>query len=163
MFKEFFWTWVPWIFNRTHLFVLKLQRVFQVVNNELQSEKELVFLKGFDYPIHTKSFGLIVQQTIQWKCSLNPPLFVSPLSTSLLEKHVSYLGFTIRVLGKEIELTDWVNDVKYVGDREPTLKEIFILWSYSSGESYFHCLNDIQVEYINSIGDTVKKGLMDPV
>jgi hypothetical protein len=161
MFKEFFWTLAPWIFNRANSFVLKAQRIYQVIYNECKSEKELVFLKGFGYPIHTKSFGSIDQDTIQWKCSLNPPLFFNPISTSLAEKHISYLGFTIRVLGKEIELTDWVNDVKYVGDREPTLQEIFFLWSYSSGESYFHCLNQIQIEYIDTNGDIVLKGLMD--
>jgi hypothetical protein len=122
-------------------------------------KKEWVFIKNLPIPISSEHFGNIEDNAIQWRCSLQPVSFIQPGFSNKTEKHLSYLGFTVKIRGVDIELSDWVNEVKWSGSREPTLKEIFLLWSCESGESYFHCLDEIQVEVITDMGDTIKKGL----
>jgi len=143
----------------------------RVVYNELIHKKELVFLINNNIPIFSQSFGPINDAHVKWRCSVNPYVFVEPgFQNTGEERHLSYLGFVVKIPASgnkdplEIDISDWVNELKWKGGNgEPTLKEIFVLWSFSSGESYLHCLNEIQVEYINSSGDSFRKGLMDPV
>lgn len=169
MFKEFFWTWIPWIFNRVSATVDLGKNLVRIVYNELTQTKELVFLINSDIPVYTQLFGQIVDSCVKWRCSVNPCSFVKPGLQDTKEKHLSYLGFIIKIpvfdksQAQDIDISEWINELKWKGSIEPTLKEIFLLWSFSSGESFFHCLNDIQVEYITDMGDTIRKGLMDPV
>lgn len=162
MSKEFFWTWIPWIFNKGIALVQTTKAVCRVVYNELLVKKEWVFLVGLSIPISSEVFGSIEDYNVKWRCSVNPTTFVQPnahLNPLVKERHLSYLGFTVKVLGQDLDLSDWVNEVKWMGSQEPTIKEIFTLWCCEMGESYFHCLDLIQVEYITDMGDTVKKGL----
>ena len=169
MFKEFFWTWIPWIFNRVSATVDLGKNLVRIVYNELTQTRELVFLINNDIPVSTQSFGSIDNTCVKWRCSMNPCIFIEPGFKFEEERHLSYLGFLIKIPAfgqsepQDIDISDWVNELKWKGTVEPTLKEIFLLWSFSSGESYFHCLNEIQVEYITEMGDTIRKGLMDPV
>jgi len=169
MFKEIFWTWIPWIFNRVSATVDLGKNLVRIVYNELTQTKELVFLINSDIPVSTQLFGQIVDSCVKWRCSVNPCAFVKPGLQNTKEKHLSYLGFIIKIpafdtnQAQDIDISDWINELKWKGSIEPTLKEIFLLWSFSSGESFFHCLNEIQVEYITDMGDTIRKGLMDPL
>lgn len=171
MIREFFWTWIPWLFNKISSTLDMGRTISRIVYNELTQKRELVFLNNNDIPISTQAFSKIEDKNIKWRCSINPCIFIEPGFQFEEERHLSYLGFLVKIPGtkdpQDIDLSDWVNDLKWKGalstNGEPTLKEILILWSFLSGESYFHCLNEIQIEYINSMGDTVRKGLMDPV
>jgi len=162
MFKEIFWTWIPWIFNKANVAVDMGKTLVRVLYNELMLNKEWVFLKGNDIPISSQAFGEIDDIYVKWRCSVNPFIFVEPGFESE-ERHLCYLGFVVKVPSAsgtvDIDISDWVNELKWKGSIEPTLKEIFLLWSFTSGESYFHCLNEIQIEYINDMGDVNKKGL----
>ena len=143
--------------------------VLRVVYNELTQKKELVFLHSNSIPISSVTFGPIDDEYVKWRCSLNPHVFIEPGFQFEEERHLSYLGFVVKIpaLGinepQDIDLSDWVNELKWKGalttNGEPTLKEIFVLWSFTSGESYFHCLNEIHVEYITNMGDIHRKGL----
>ena len=120
-------------------------------------KKEWIFIKNVEIPINSATFGTINNDTIQWRCTLCPATFIQPAAMrDLKEKHLSYLGFTVKIQDIEIDLSDWVNEVKWRGSREPTVKEIFLLWSCESGESYFHCLDDIVFEVVTDMGDTLR-------
>jgi hypothetical protein len=74
-------------------------------------------------------------------------------------KHLSYIGFKIITPEGEIEISDWINDVKWKGSKQPSVKQIFFLWCCEKGKSFFHCLNEIQIEIITEMGELIKKGL----
>jgi len=163
MFQEFFFTWVPWVFNKATDLLQTSKSVYRVVYNELLVKKEWFFLQGNSIPISSETFGAI-ESGIKWRCSVNPPSFVQA-GTLAKERHLSYLGFVVKVpssgtvAGQDIDISEWVNEVKWQGTAEPSLKEIFILWCCQMGEPYFHCLDLIQVEFVTDMGDMVKKGL----
>jgi hypothetical protein len=158
MFKDLLWTWGPFCFNRISRGITKVQKVVQVVYNEMAVKKEWVFINNQPVPVNSESFWNIEPSTVKWKCQVFPPTFVDPRATyDMKSKHLSYLGFVIKIKEKDIDLSEWINDVRYTGFEEPTVGEIFALWCCESGESYFHCLDEIQVEYITELGDTVRK------
>ena len=161
MSQELFWTWIPWIFNKAVVLVSTTKSVCRVVYNELIVKKEWVFLQGLPIPISSEVFGEIDDCNVKWRCSVNPATFEQPNAhlISAKERHLSYLGFLVKIPGQDLDLSDWVNEVKWIGSQEPTLKEIFTLWCCEKGESYFHCLDLIHVEYITDMGDTIKRGL----
>ena len=158
MFKDILWTWGPFCFNRISNGVDKVKKVAKAVYNEIAVKKEWIFFKNIQVPVNSESFWNIDQSSIKWKCEVCPPKFVDPCATyDMKGKHLSYLGFVIKMEGKDIDLSDWINDVHYIGFEEPTVGEIFALWCCETGESYFHCMDTIQVEYITELGDTVRK------
>jgi len=157
MFREFLWTWVPWIFNKTTVILSKTHSLYRAIYNELMIKKEWIFIKNVEIPINSATFGTINNDTIEWRCTLCPATFTQPGTiVNQKEKHLSYLGFMVKIQATEIDLSDWVNEVKWLGSREPTVKEIFLLWSCESGESYFHCLDDIVFEVVTDMGDTLR-------
>jgi len=161
MFRQLLWAWGPWIYNKTSSIFSKTYKIAKVVYNELAYKKEWIFFNNSHIPICSESFGLIENDNVKWRCKLNPPRFIEP-SCERKEKHLSYLGFVIEIQGKpSIDLSQWINDVLYIGLKEPTLDEIVALWSCENGKSYFHEFDSIHIEYITSMGDTVKKGLND--
>ena len=155
MFREFLWTWIPWIFNKSNTIYSKCQFTYKVIYNGLMVKKEWIFIKNCEIPVQSEAFGTIHDNTIQWRCSLCPTTFTQP-GTTANEKHLSYLGFTLKIQGADIDISDWVNEVRWRGSREPTIREIFLLWSCESGESYFHCLDDVQIELVTDMGDTLR-------
>ena len=158
MFKDLLWTWGPFCFNRISHGVDKVKKVARAVYNEIAVKKEWVFLHNQPVPVNSENFWKIEPPTIKWKCEVFPARFVDPRSTfDMKEKHLSYLGFVIKMEDKDIDLSDWINDVHYIGFEEPTVGEIFALWCCEVGESYFHCMDSIQVEYITELGDVVRK------
>lgn len=158
MFNDFLWTWGPFCYNRVSRGITKVKKVAQVVINEFTVKKEWVFLNNVPVPVNSENFWNIDPTTVKWKCEVFPAKFVDPRATyDMKPKHLSYLGFVIKVGEKDIDLSDWINDVRYIGFDEPSVGEIFTLWCCEKGESYFHCLDEIQVEYITEMGDTVRK------
>jgi hypothetical protein len=137
---------------------VKVKKIAVVVYNELAIKKEWIFLKNQPVPVNSDNFWNIDNSTIKWKCEVSPAKFVDPRATDdMKEKHISYLGFVIKMDDKDIDLSSWINDVHYIGFEEPTVGEIFALWCCETGESYFHSLDSIQVEYITEMGYTVRK------
>lgn len=118
-------------------------------------KKELLFVKNNPIPVESKVFGNIDDENIKWRCTVNPGRFIAPFSESK-EKHLPYLGFTVRVSDKQIDLSDWVNEARWSGSEEPTIREVFLLWSCESGESYFHCLDQMQVDIVTDMGDILR-------
>lgn len=160
MFQEVLWAWAPWIYNKVSSGVVKAKKVVQVVYNEFTIKKEWIFFKNVSVamPVNSENFWNIDDSSVKWKCEVFPARFTDPSADpSVKSKHLSYLGFVIKVQSRDIDLSDWINDVRYTGYEEPTVGEIFALWCCESGESYFHCLDSIQVEYITELGDVVRK------
>lgn len=155
MFREFLWTWLPWIMNKTNDLLSKTYSIFRVAYNEATIKKEWIFIKNNFIPVCSENFEAIPDHTINWRCSLNPTSFVEP-GIIAKEKHLSYLAFTVIAPGEIIDLSSWVNEVKWQGTYEPTIKEIFILWSCEKGKSYFHCLDQIEIEVITELGDSMR-------
>lgn len=158
MFQELLWAWGPWFYNKISRGLIKVNKVAQVVYNEFAVRKEWIFFKNVAVPVNSESFWKIDNSSVKWKCEVFPPRFTDPNSDpSTKSKHLSYLGFVIKMEGRDIDLSDWINDVRYTGSEEPSVGEIFALWCCETGESYFHCLDSIQVEYITELGDVVRK------
>ena len=159
MFREFLWTWIPWMFNKTNLLFSKSHSLCRVIYNEVMIKKEWIFIKNNPIPVFSEHFGSIDDDAIIWRCSLKPVTFIQTGFLNTPEKRLSYLGFTIKVQGADIDLSDWINEVRWSGSQEPTVKELFLLWSCDSGKSYFHCLDEIQVELVTDMGDTLRVSL----
>lgn len=158
MIQGLIYNWGPWIFNITLKILDKSQSLIKVVYNELLIKKEIIFIKNIPIPISSEIFSGV--KNVKWRCSLDPVVFVDPIYDDCKERHLPYLGLTIKIPNEiELDLSSWINDVRYIGSKEPSLSEIFTLWCYEQGVSYFHCLDSITVEIIDEIGDTVVKGL----
>ena len=159
MFREFFWTWGPWIYNITAHVMNRGKHLVRVIYNECVLDKEWIFLKNIPVPISSESFGQIQDIRVKWRCKLDPPQFLQPGFNSK-EKHISYLGFIVKIPGfPNIDLTEWINDVHYIGTDQPTTGDIFALWCCENCVSYFHLFDVIRIECITDTGDTVMKGL----
>ena len=157
MFREFAWTWLPWIYNRVNDVFSKSQSIYQVVYNEIMNKKEWIFIKNNTIPVSSEHFEPIVNDYINWRCTVNPPRFIQASALeNEKEKYLPYLGFTVTISDKVIDLSNWVNEVKWQGRHEPTVKEIFILWCCEKGKSYFHCLNEVEVEVVTEMGDSMR-------
>jgi len=160
MFQDLLWSWLPWVYNRVTSGVVKAKKVAQVVYNEFALKKEWIFFKNVAVamPVNSENFWKIDDSSVKWRCELFPARFIDPSALpDTKSRHLSYLGFVIKVEGRDIDLSDWINDVHYTGSEEPTVGEIFALWCCETGESYFHCMESIQVEYITELGDVVRK------
>jgi len=155
MFQELLWTWLPWIMNKTNDIICMTQRIYRVAYNEIMVKKEWIFIKNNVTPIPSEYFEPIIDDYIIWRCTINPTIFIEPGSLER-KKHLSYLAFTVFLPEEVIDLSNWVNEVKWQGTYEPTIKEIFILWCCEKGKSYFHCLNEVEVEVVTEMGDTMR-------
>jgi len=162
MFREFLWTWLPWIFNQATLVVDISKRVAIAAYTEATVSKEWAFLHSINVPISIQSFTNIPANLLRWKAKTNPPRFIEPSLTPSENdfKHLSYLGLSIVIPGHDtIELTDWVNDVKWSGALQPNLAEIFMLWCCETGNAYFHLIQHAVAEIVTDEGNTIRKGL----
>jgi hypothetical protein len=159
MLREFLWAWGPWIYNTSIEFIIRSKHLARVVYNEITLEKEWVFLRNLPVPLSSESFGNIPSVGVKWRCKLTPPRFSEPNSI-LEERHVSYLGFIVKIPGhSDIDLSEWINEIQYIGSSEPTTSEIFALWCCENNISYFHLLDVITVDCITDMGDCLTKGL----
>lgn len=162
MIRRRFYIWAPWIINRILSILNTLYSIFRVIYKECFINKELIFLNSSVIPISSQSFGLIENTNVKWRCSLNPVLMIDPYETIMKEKHLSYLGFTIKIPGvNDIDISSWINDVRYIGQVEPSFSEIFVIWCFDMGVSYLQYMDSITVEIIDEMGDILVKGLND--
>jgi len=163
MFEDLVWIWLPWAYNRVTCGLVKIKKVLRLVYSEFAFKTEWIFFKNVAVPVNSENFWKIDDSSVKWRCEISPPRFVDPSADpSVKSKHLSYLGFIIKLDEKEIDLSNWINDVHYTGSEEPSIGEIFALWCCEMGESYFHCLDSIEVEYITEMGDVVCKRRAEP-
>jgi hypothetical protein len=160
MFRELLWQWLPWIINKTHCLIETTTRAARAAYTEVTVPKEWAFLHGVYIPISIQVFQDIPDSIIRWRAQTNPPKFVESSTTLTTLKHISYLGLSIIIPGHDpIDLTDWVNEVKWIGHVEPNLTEIFMLWCCETGRPYFHLIPKAVAEIITEEGDIIQKGL----
>jgi len=165
MIREVIWNWGPWLYNTFNSILNLTSRVINVVHNEIAIEKEWIFLHNNHIPIYSSFFPDIAEDSIRWSCKTNPVVFTSPLYKLCgvkNYKHISYLGFIVNIPDSEaIDLSEWINTVKWIGSAEPTLRELFIMWCCETGKSYFHLIPEITISIITEDGDEITKGLND--
>jgi hypothetical protein len=160
MFRELLWQWLPWIINTAHCVLDTTKKAVRAVYMEVAMPKEWAFLNGLYVPISLQAFQDIPESAIRWRVQTNPPRFIESATNLTILKHISYLGLSIIIPGtKIIDLTDWVNEVKWIGHVEPNLTEIFMLWCCETGSPYFHLIPDAEAEIITEEGDIIRKGL----
>jgi hypothetical protein len=162
MFREFLWNWLPWIFNQATIVADISKRVALAAYTEATVSKEWAFLHNINVPISIQSFATIPVTLIRWKAKTNPPRFIEPntIPNENDLKHLSYLGLSIIIPGHDtIELTDWLNDVKWSGALQPSLAEIFMLWCCDTGTAYFHLIPYATAEIVTDEGNIIRKGL----
>jgi len=165
MLKELFWNWGPWLYNQLTLRFEYYYAVYCAIYAAIYSKKEWIFLKDNKHPVSSQQFDTttLPEKNIKWISSLNPVTFVDPAFVNNKDyKHVSHLGFIIHLPdNKTIDITDWINDIKWTGDKEPSPSDIFILWCCEKGSSLCYNTTDIVIEIITDEGDSIKKGLND--
>jgi hypothetical protein len=167
MLTEFLLNWGPWIYLKGLEIMETSNNVMRVVNNELYNPKEWIFISGSSLPISTELFesSQVPERYIRWKATLDPPTFKDPRITDPEMKHLSYLGFSLIDPGSEtptpIDLTDWINDVKWSGQIQPSPTEIFSLWCCKNRSPLAHYNKSLTVEIITDAGDLIKRGLND--
>lgn len=163
MLEAFTYNWLPWMYNIVLDIKGKLERVANAVYREVYNTNTWIFLNNLDVPISTHSFidSGLPDTCIRWRATLYPPVFINPLAQDTT-RHLSYLSMEIKVDDVEThDVSEWINDVKWNGPVEPTLKDIVTLWSCQRGICLFHRLNTLQVSAITNFGVTITKGLND--
>jgi hypothetical protein len=163
MFRDFVWRWLPWIYNRASTVITTTKRVILAAYNEAIISKEWIFLYGATMPISSHAFPQIPITEIRWKAQVNPPRFTHPAQASIQPmKHISYLGLILHVPGHEqIDITEWVNEVKWAGTLQPSLSELFMLWCCESGTPLFQHVSHTTADIITGEGDVITRGLND--
>jgi len=159
------WLWLPWIYNRASTVLDITKRVILAAYKEATVSKEFIFLYGTIIPISSHAFPEIPITEIRWKAQVNPPRFTHPTQVKTQPmKHISYLGVILHVPGHEqIDITEWVNEVKWSGTLQPSLSELFILWCYESGKPLFQHISHTTADIITDAGDVITRGLNDSV
>jgi hypothetical protein len=154
MIKEFLIQWIPWIFNRTVDILTSGKRIAIAAYTEATVKKEWIFLNSLDIPISSIVFPSISEDNIKWRVTLNPVIFTSNLAIE--SRHISYLGLSIYLPdGTVCDLTDWINDIKWSGLKEPSAVELFTIWCCEMGKPYFNLISTARFDCITQNGDTV--------
>lgn len=168
MIQELVWEWVPWIYNRLMKALDKAKSLSTVIKRELFSDKKWVFMKGHTIPISQDNFSIdqISTSDIRWLATLEPPRLFHPNYTEKQkEKHISYLSFVVTLshplVDSSIDLSDWINDLKWSGIKEPSPLDIFLLWCCKNGSHLIYYSSSIKVTLITEDGLTIEKGLND--
>ena len=163
MLRELVWKWGPWIFNK-YVEILQLgSKVYKSVQKGLYETEHWIFINESHIPIPEELFDTnhIEIDNIKWRATVEPPIFTDPRGdpTDKL-KHISYLGFSINIPGnKIIELSDWINEIKWSGITEPSPQDIFSLWCCKNREPLLFYRKNLMIEIISEKGDIIKKGL----
>jgi len=139
------------------------KRVVLAAYKEATVSKEWIFLYGATIPISSHAFPQISITEIRWKAQVNPPKFTQPAQiTAQPMKHISYLGLILHVPGHEqMDITEWVNEVKWSGTLQPSLSELFMLWCCESGKPLFQHVSHTTADIITGEGDVITRGLND--
>jgi len=165
MFRDFIWRWLPWIYNRASTVITTTKRAVIAAYKEATISNEWIFLYGATIPIQSHVFAEIPISEVRWKAQINPPRFTHPAQASPhTMKHISYLGVILHVPGHEqIDITEWVNEVKWSGTLQPSLSELFMLWCCESGKPLFQHISHTTADIITGAGDVVTRGLNDSI
>ena len=158
MFKGLLIEWIPWIFNKTVQVLEFSKRVAIAAYTEATIEKEWLLLHSIQIPVSSMAFPSVPSEQILWRIKSNPTRFIDSSDTNEF-KHIPYLGISVILSGQTIDLTDWIEDVKWSGSIPPTPKELFTIWCCETGSPYFHLIPIAEVEIITEDGDIVKKFL----
>ena len=124
----------------------------------------LIFLNNTHIPVPKEMFNtsMLKDYSIKWNATTNPATFTDSKHHELSYKHINYLGLSVSIPGQDIlELTDWINDLKWSGSSEPTPSEIFTLWCCEKGSPLFYDTRLATVEIITEDGNIIKRGLND--
>jgi hypothetical protein len=163
MLTHIFWNWGPWVFNK-YVNILHLgSNVYNSVQKGLYERDIWIFIYQSHIPIPEELFDThhIEIDNIKWKATIEPPTFIDPRADiSHKLKHIPYLGFSINIPGNEIiELSDWINEIKWSGTVEPSPQDIFSLWCCKNREPFLFYNNNPTIEIITETGNMIKKGL----
>jgi hypothetical protein len=125
-------------------------------------------MKGHTIPISQDNFSIdqISISDIRWLATLEPPRLFHPNCTEKQkEKHISYLSFVVTLshplVDSSIDLSDWINELKWSGIKEPSPLDIFLLWCCKNGSHLIYYPSSIKVTLITEEGETIEKGLND--
>ena len=157
MINEFLLKWVPWIFNKTSDALEFTRRVALAAYTEATVEKEWLLLHSVQIPVSSITFPNVASEQIQWRVKVNPTRFIRSSDSIDDLKHISYLGISIKLSGQTIDLTDWINEVKWSGTIAPTPRELFTIWCCETGSSYFHLFDTAELEIITEDGDIINQ------
>ena len=158
MMKALLIEWIPWIFNKTTEALEFSKRIAVAAYTEATVEKEWLLLHSIQIPLSSMSFPSVPSEQILWRIKSNPTRFISSSKTNEF-KHISYLGISVILPGQTIDLTDWINEVKWSGSVAPSPKELFTIWCCETGSPYFHLMPIIKLEIITENGDIVNTHL----
>ena len=156
--------WIPWLYNKCRDAIEFSSSISRMIYKDIFVKSELLYVKNCHLPVSSKLFNLnkVNPGFIIWKATLDPPLFIDPKAQDSQKKHISFLGFVVNIPGMDpIDMTDWINELRWIGVKQPLPSEIFILWCYTNGVPYCHTMNGATVEIITDDGTTIKKGLND--
>jgi hypothetical protein len=160
MIRGVLWEWVPWIINRTSDILDFSKRIILAAYTEATVGKEWIFLNSVNIPLSSLAFPNIPLNQIRWRAQTNPPVFIGAYSTAVDTKHISYLGLSVILPGMDpIDLTEWINEVKWAGDIQPSPAELFTLWCCETGSPYFHLIPTATMELITADGSIISKEL----
>jgi hypothetical protein len=138
-----------------------LYKVSKKLYRELYIHQEWYLLKNHIIPLSNKYFSKIIipNSDIRWKVTGSPYLFKNPNTSSTTTKHIAYLSLVFHTDDDSYDITDWINEVKWSGDTEPSVKDILTVWSCENGVCIFHILNTIRISAITDTGEMIEKGL----
>ena len=153
MLQEFLLTWVPWAYNKLYDGGVFAKRVISAALTEAMNGSTWLFQEGVPIPIPGHLFDASQIANLRWNASTNPLIFQAPNSNQA-PRHLSLLSFVVNIPGEEpLDLTNWINDVKWSGPEEPTSSDIFLLWCCQTGKPYFGKLSVATVTFLNEMGD----------
>jgi hypothetical protein len=164
MLTELLWIWGPWIYNKYTEIYNTCHKVTKAVEYELYNTKEWLYLTTAPMPVSMELFDCskIQESQIKWRATLDPPIFKDPAYSGSNHKHISYLGFSVVRSGDPaLDLTDWINEVKWSGTVQPSPLEIFSLWCCKNKSPLIYSNPGLIVEIITEDGDCIKQGLND--
>jgi hypothetical protein len=159
------YNWLPWIYNIIVDGTKRIERFARVIYREAYNTNTWIFLHTSDIPISTYSFmdSDLSNRSIRWRAKLYPPVFTHPSFTDSKTSHLSYLSMEVIMNDLEThDISEWVNDVKWNGPVEPTLKDILTLWACERGLCLFDQFPSIQISAITNLGTCINKGLNEP-
>jgi len=153
--NRFLLEWVPWIFNKTSIALDIAVRALTAAYTEVSVEKEWLLLHSIQIPLSSMTFPTVPSEQIQWRVKTNPTRFLDSSNNSEYI-HISHLGMTVKLSSSiTVDLTDWINEVKWSGSVAPTPKELFTIWCCETGSPYLHLMPTAEYTVITESGDTV--------
>jgi hypothetical protein len=58
-----------------------------------------------------------------------------------------------------VDLTEWINEVKWSGQVAPSPKQLFTIWCCETGSPYLHLMPIAEYTIITENGDTIEGSL----